>query len=116
MSDGLAEWNGAGGSNPEYSPYGCPSDNFLELDNPKDTTQIRTEMESRFVKICDNIKAQGIEIYTIGYAMSEIRTHIYEQCASSPQDFYYSPASSQISTVFQNIAKKVLEKETRIIN
>jgi len=117
LSDGHAYWRFAGSKKtPDFSPYGYPSDNWLNIKKPTQGKQITKAMNERFLQICDNIKADGVQIYTIGYALRKKDAKIYQDCATSDAHFFHSPASSQISETFKSIATEIVESQTRIVN
>jgi len=120
LSDGNAYWRLSESKNPDFSPYGYLSENQLNIKNPKSkpnrTKQLRKAMNKRFLQICDNIKAEGVQIYTIGYALNKKSAKVYQDCATSKSHFFHSPASSQISETFKSIATEIVESQTRLVN
>ena len=63
------------------------------------------------VAICNNMKAQGIEIYTVGFALDQltsaqrgIATATLQACGSGIDHFYDSLSVPQLESAFRDIA------------
>ena len=73
--------------------------NFYEPDNGNAEAQAR--------KLCDNMRASGITIYTVGFQVPKEALPILEYCASSPSHFFDAKDGSQLRQTFQTIAKRL---------
>jgi Flp pilus assembly protein TadG len=64
-------------------------------------------LDSRLSKLCDNIKAKDIEIYTIRVEVDSGDSELLKNCASG-RDYYYDvKSSSTLTAVFQSIAGQI---------
>ncbi|MDQ0466490.1 Flp pilus assembly protein TadG [Caulobacter ginsengisoli] len=74
------------------------------LDETSSDTQRRDAIDDREAKLCANIKAKGIIIYSIGVGVSTHSKSILQTCASYSDYYYDVTDASQLDTVFDNIA------------
>lgn len=102
---------GTATSNPgEYTAYGYPNQNWLALGGGTCTTTGNcsagvNEFNARTAKVCADMKAQGIIIYTIalGAQVSNTGKNMLRACASSPSYYFLSPTTATLTTIFQQI-------------
>ena len=67
-------------------------------------TQFGGQIDARQKILCDNIKAQGITIYTVQVNTGTDPTStVMQYCASGPQNFYLVTSASQTVSVFNAI-------------
>lgn len=61
------------------------------------------------IQICNNMKAVGIIVYTVGFDLGGNRLAIntLEQCASSEEHFYNTTTGDQLRQAFRDIALKI---------
>jgi Flp pilus assembly protein TadG len=64
-------------------------------------------LDSRLEKLCDNIKAKGIEIYTIRVEVSTGTNELLKTCASGRDYFYDVQSSSTLTQVFESVAGQI---------
>jgi Flp pilus assembly protein TadG len=64
-------------------------------------------LDSRLEKLCDNIKAKGIEIYTIRVEVSSGTNELLKSCASGRDYFYDVQSSSTLTQVFESVAGQI---------
>jgi len=62
-------------------------------------------LDSYTLTVCNNIKAKGIQIYTIGLGVTSASQTLLQSCASDPSMFYNSPSADQLASIFGDIAK-----------
>ncbi|MFZ5721858.1 MAG: pilus assembly protein TadG-related protein [Pseudomonadota bacterium] len=62
-------------------------------------------LDSRLKKICENMKAKKIEIFTI--RVEDGDSALLEACATSPEHYYNVASSSTLNDVFQSIAGQI---------
>ena len=63
-----------------------------------------TVLNNRMLQTCAAMKAQGIIIYTITYALSNNATkNLYRDCATQPSMYFDSPAPSDLNQAFREI-------------
>lgn len=64
-------------------------------------------LNSRLSKLCDNIKAKGIELYTVRVEVSTGDSTLLKNCATA-NDYYYDVSDSEnLTSVFQSIAGQI---------
>jgi len=73
------------------------------------------EADAKLLELCDNIKADGIKVISIGFDLSSQEaidplTH----CASTPDDFYDADSNSDVAQSFEAI-RKALAGHVRLI-
>ena len=69
-----------------------------------------SELNSKTATVCNNIKAKGILIYTIGFRINDSTTqNLLKNCASKPDMYYNSPSNSQLAEIFSDIAQGLSE-------
>jgi Flp pilus assembly protein TadG len=64
-------------------------------------------LDSRLAKICTNMKARDIEIYTIRVEVDEGTSELLQTCATGADYFYDVSNSSTLTQVFQSIAGQI---------
>ena len=99
MTDGIADigW--------ELMAYG-----FLDEGQLGTTDEITAESEinSRLSTICDSMKDEGIQIFSVMFAVTDptIET-TYRNCASKPEYFFNSPTGEELDTAFEEIGRRL---------
>lgn len=107
MTDGVNGYYRPPGSpfDSDYSAYGRVEEGRLGTTN---RGAAKTALNNRLVEVCDNMKAEGILIYTITFALNDSNTkQIYEACASDPTKYFDSPDAADLREVFQEIANQL---------
>ncbi len=60
------------------------------------------------LSVCTNMKAKGIEIYTVGFQLSgNTAKNMLTSCASSTDKFYDASSNAQLQAAFRDIALKI---------
>ena len=81
--------------------------NGAPLEQGASTSQRTAALDSRLSKLCDNIKAKDIEIYTIRVEVNTGDSQLLKSCATN-RDYYYDvKSSSTLTAVFQSIAGQI---------
>ena len=94
----------------DYTSHGRISEG--RLGTTSNFTTARNEMNSRMANICAAMKAEGIVIYTITFAVANnsggnaIRD-IFRNCASNPGYFFDSPSADDLHDTFRTIASQL---------
>lgn len=71
------------------------------------TVQI-TESYEQFESLCTNMKAKGITVYTVGFALDDPRaTEELKACASSDDKFFDAKTGTQLKSAFKKIASQL---------
>ena len=100
MTDGIMEPNRL-----THSAYGVEyHDRRITTDGS--TTTATTRHNSRFLAVCEAVKAKGIRLWVIVFGTS-LTTQM--QTCSSPDSIFTASDSTQLNRAFQEIAKKVGE-------
>ena len=65
--------------------------------------------ETQAREICANMKAAGIEVYTVGFEISEggEADETMEECASSGDHYYHAGDGDALRAAFRDIALKI---------
>ncbi len=75
---------------------------------PASGAEVTSAMDTRTVETCTNAKTAGITIYTIGLnAPNETTETMLRNCASSAAHAYFPTASSELISVFTEIASQL---------
>ncbi len=64
-----------------------------------------TSIDERTKKVCDNVKAANIKLYTI--RVIDGNTSLLQHCATKPDMFFNVSSASQLNTVFSAIAQNL---------
>jgi len=68
-----------------------------------------TDADALTAKLCTNIKAEGIIIYSVAFAINNSATeNMLRNCASGPDSFYNATSSSDLERAFQRIGASLL--------
>lgn len=87
-----------------YSPYGFPVNQRIGAWG-WDNTQLRSEMNARTLEACNNAKATGVVVYTVGLNPPNAATQtMLQQCASSLANAFFPAAPNELDAVFTQIA------------
>jgi Flp pilus assembly protein TadG len=65
------------------------------------------DSEAQARRLCDNMKAQSVTVYTVGFQAPSDALPILQYCASSPSHFFDAKDGSQLRSTFQTIAKRL---------
>ena len=91
-----------------YTPWGyakdfMPSGSYADVD-------IKSYLDNKTTQICNNIKAKGIEVYTVGLSIpTEDSKNLLMNCASKNTNFKAVNDASEIGDAFKDIFVKVTE-------
>lgn len=85
-----------------YGAYGFTSDRRLGTRSPGRAVQ---EADRRLLESCTLAKAEGIQVFTIMYALNNASVEqLYRSCASSNDHFFDAPNGDTLEAAFRNIA------------
>ena len=66
------------------------------------------ESYAQFDALCDGIKAKGIQVFTVGFALNDARAlSELANCASSPGTFFDAQTGADLKASFHSIAQKL---------
>jgi Flp pilus assembly protein TadG len=89
------------GDYPDYTGFGYIRDGLLGVTT---ASAALTSMQNRLTTVCNNMKAAGIIIYTIGLGSGATNTQLKNCAGPSPGVFYSAPTAADLTTAFQAIA------------
>lgn len=99
MTDGIADigW--------ELMAYGFLSEGNLGTTNE---ALAEAEVNTRLTTICEAMKAEGILIFSVMFAVTDpgIET-TYRDCASKPDYFFNSPTGDELEVAFEQIGRRL---------
>ncbi len=97
MTDGIADW-----SDDYYTAYGFLSDGTL---GTTDEGLAEAEVNDRLLESCELAKAEGIEVYTVMFALNNPTIEEdYRTCATSDDHFFDAPDGDDLDAAFREIA------------
>lgn len=111
MTDGdntFRESNNMNGSS-HLSAYGHLWNNRLGAPGVSTSLSTTATMDELTKLSCASAKAQKIQIYTIGLAVSSSNRSMLTACASDASMAYFPTDPSELNTVFKNIAEQLAE-------
>jgi Flp pilus assembly protein TadG len=86
-----------------YSAFGYVAEGRLGTTNK---SAAQAALDPKTADVCENIKDEGIRLYTITFKVSSTDTQeLMEECATSPALYFDSPSNEQLQTIFQAIAR-----------
>lgn len=100
MTDGVADWA------PGYdTAYGFLSEGQLGTTNE---TIAEGEVNDRLLESCALAKAEGVEVYTVMFALDNpVIEADYRACASSSEHFFDAPDGTTLEAAFRDIAGRL---------
>ena len=91
--------------NSHYTGYGYVSEGRLGTTNIRRVERVLNEKMRR---TCENIKEQGVEIFTIVFGLEDRGIQrLFRTCASKPENFFESPDNEALDTAFRAIGAKL---------
>lgn len=89
-----------------FNAYGFTQDGRL---GTVDYHQASQEADDRLRESCTLAKEEGIQIFTVMYALNSAYVEdLFRDCASSPAHFFDAPDGDQLDAAFKNIAGKLV--------
>lgn len=95
----------------DYSSFGYLADGRLGYDRAEDFERAERTVDEKVARVCENIKAKGIRLYTILFQVDFERTQdLFRSCASVDEEtgeplYHYVPVASELETAFKDIGK-----------
>lgn len=94
--------------NADYGGYGRPTDRRLGGAIPNNTIANQL-IDERMARLCENLKAQGIIIYTITFNLTNVTTqNLYRACATAPEYYFNSPNQAALQAAFRTIGTQLV--------
>ncbi len=86
----------------DYTAYGRLSEARLGTTDNGDAT---TEINARMLRLCQNVKDEGVIVYTITFQENDPATQdLFRDCATTPQHYKNSPTNDDLRDTFRLIA------------
>jgi len=86
-----------------YTAYGYLAEGRLGTTSK---SAAQAALDPRTLDVCENIKDEGVRLYTITFQVSSNSTRdMMEECATSPALYFDSPSNEELQRVFQAIAR-----------
>lgn len=105
LTDGENDVGGGGNgfNKSSYNAFGFARNGHL---GSTAGTSAESTLNTKTATVCNSIKAQGIQVYTIGFQVtSSTVTTLLKNCATKPDMYYNSPSNDQLASIFQDIAQ-----------
>ncbi len=97
MTDGVADWSAN-----YYTAYGFLRDRRLGTQNER---RAENEVNDRLLESCELAKREGIEVYTVMFALNNPTIERdYRACATSEDHFFDAPDGNALEAAFKDIA------------
>jgi hypothetical protein len=98
--------NGPGGPvSSDYSAYGHLASSRFGVSTFAD---LESRLDERMQLACDNIKAAGIEIYSVMFReQSGTARDLVRSCATSPDRYFLATSQAELLASFDNIAQSI---------
>lgn len=112
LTDGENAWNSQSSHNGSmYSPFGFYKDNRL-ANNVDSTGKARDAIDAKTKTACDNAKAAGVRIYTVGFSTPGDKIDakglsLLKNCASAETMAYVAENANGLQLVFDEIARNI---------
>jgi Flp pilus assembly protein TadG len=108
LTDGYNEDTQNSDSNTSfYSGIGYIWQNRIGVTSSASQAQRNTALDNRTATLCNNIKADGIVVYTVRIDVSGVSPTVLQNCASTPAQFYDVPNVPNLPAVFTSIAGQI---------
>ncbi len=105
MTDGENTlYDSGNGNDSYYGGLGFIWQGMLGLTGSASDSQRAAAVNARLSQLCTNMKARGIEIYTVRVEVQSGSSSLLQNCASSPAKFYNVANVSQLGAAFDAIA------------
>lgn len=92
----------------DYTGYGRIGDAFMP--GATDEGDGLDTLDGKFANVCDQMKSQGITIYTItfgsGASGGRIRD-LFRNCASDPGNYFHAPDNDDLAPAFRTIGQEL---------
>lgn len=105
LTDGENDVNGGGNgfNKSTYNAFGFARNGHL---GSTSGSNAEATLNTKVATVCGSIKAQGIQLYTIGFQVSSSTiTNLLKNCATKPDMYYSSPTNAQLASIFGDIAQ-----------
>ena len=71
---------------------------------------VKADADAKTKQLCDDMKDQGITMYTIAYEVTDASTKtMLEQCASNPSQYFDADSAAELTKAFRDIGNSLNE-------
>lgn len=105
LTDGENQVSGGMGTHnrSQYSAYGFAQSGHLGNPNGSEAEAV---LNAKTATLCDNIKAAGIQIYTVTFQVPSTSVQdLMRGCATDPSMYFDSPTNAELQEIFGDIAE-----------
>jgi Flp pilus assembly protein TadG len=109
LTDGENSVSGGGNGHNKsvYNAFGYAKMGHLGKTNG---SKAEETLDAKTLEVCSAIKAKGIQVYTIGFQITDTGTkQMLAKCATEPDMAYNSPTNAQLAGIFDSIAQGLSE-------
>jgi len=108
LTDGENQFYGLPGASYESDYTGYHRSDERRIANSR--TASNNELDDRTEDLCVALKQTDIIIYTITFRVNDSDTReLFENCASSPDEYFDSPSNEELRETFRAIAAELTE-------
>jgi Flp pilus assembly protein TadG len=109
MTDGLNTYRYANNPNrSDYNALGFITKKRIGIGDGSEA-QRQKAMDARLAKLCEEVKAKKAVLYTIRVEVNDGDTKLMKACASTPDHFHDVRDAAQLTQVFDDIARQILQ-------
>ena len=109
--DQTAGWQNDGDT--DYAAYGRLKMNQMGLPGSVTQSNATAQINQAMSQMCTNIKKAGITIYTVLFnhdsSVSSSTQTLFQNCATSPQDYFLTPTAADLATAFSAIGGQLAD-------
>lgn len=89
----------------QYTAYGYRWEGVLGSTTEGGTRQ---ELNDRLAEVCQNMKDEGIAVYTITFQLNDVTTqNLFRNCATDSNKYYNSPTNAELQVAFRAIGAEL---------
>jgi Flp pilus assembly protein TadG len=113
-----AGWSGAmpAGAKPE-SPN--KANKFAILMTDGDQLEIigttRTNADATLIEVCNGMRTQGIQVFTVGFSVSAASETLLKRCADRDANFIKASSSTELVNAFERISRMIGDSRARLL-
>jgi Flp pilus assembly protein TadG len=91
-----------------YAPYGHLANGRIGTMSDSES-DVEDKVDARLLETCANMKAAGIDIYTIGLTSPDAVKDMLKTCANGDDHAFFPTSSDELGSVFESIALKLAD-------
>jgi hypothetical protein len=91
-----------------YSGIGYIQNGRLGITSGSSSARVKA-MDDRLAKLCENMKKEKIELYTMRVEVKGSGSTVLQNCASAPSNYFEVAKAADMNAAFQQIATSILD-------